>query len=557
MRFQPDSLYYGDCLDVLREWPAGCVDLCYLDPPFNSKSNYNILFGRGQDSGGGNFAQAVAFEDTWTWDDAAQDRVDALELAVAHPAHDVIRGLRIILGECGMLAYLSYMAERLAGVRRVLKPTGSVYLHCDPTASHYLKAVMDAVFGAENFRNEIVWRRTGSHNSAHRFGPIHDVILFYAASPRYTHRPVYTDYLTGHVESYFRKRDERGRYWTNAIHGAGKRGGASGQPWRGYDPTAAGRHWAVPGEMVLAFGIDPKLPQHEKLDALADLGLIDFPSSGLPTYRQYLDASPGQLLQDVWAYQPHTKGALHGTDAGIDEDTRWIPPRDRRERLGYPTQKPLGLMERILRSSSGEGDIVLDPFCGCGTTIAAAHKLKRQFVGIDISHFAIDLVRERRLKDKRVPIYGVPVDLHTASKLAHDSPFEFEKWAVTRVPGMVPNQRQVGDGGIDGRGTLLGGGIVLAQVKGGKAPALGHVRDFRHVLSREDAACGVFATLGPMSAKAKQEAHGAGYLHVGANRYPKAQLWSIADYFQDRLPMLPPLADPYTGKPMQHDILAG
>ena len=213
---------------------------------------------------------------------------------------------------------------------------------------------MDAILGQRNFRNAIVWRRTGSHNSADRFGPIHDTILFHAKSDKYEHRPIYMPYLKGHVETYFKRQDDRGRYWTNSIHGSGTRNGKSGEPWRGYDPTAAGRHWAVPRELVLAFGIDPALPQHEKLDALYALGLIDLPENTgqmLPTYRQYPDRRPGQLLQDIWAFQPYTQGSLHGTQAAIDEDVRWIPPRDKRERTGYPTQKPLGLYERIIKAS--------------------------------------------------------------------------------------------------------------------------------------------------------------------------------------------------------------
>ncbi|MEM8578551.1 MAG: site-specific DNA-methyltransferase [Pseudomonadota bacterium] len=210
------------------------------------------------------------------------------------------------LGKNAMTAYLCMMGVRLTELHRVLKPTGSLYLHCDPTASHYLKVLLDAVFGARNFRNEIVWRRSGAHNHANRFGPIHDIILFFAKSDKYRHRPVFTPYLKGHVDSYFKKTDERGRYWTNSVHGAGTRNGVSGKPWRGYDPTRAGRHWAVPSELVLSLGIDPSLPQHEKLDALADAGAIDFPEQStdksLPTYRQYLEGSPGQLLQDIWAY---------------------------------------------------------------------------------------------------------------------------------------------------------------------------------------------------------------------------------------------------------------
>ena len=248
MKFQPNSLYYGDCLDVMREWPSACVDLVYLDPPFKSDQNYNILFGS---SSGGGGAQMIAFEDTWSWDDAAIERVLQLEKATAHLAHKAIVGLHAMLGDCGMVAYLSYMAERLVEIRRVVKDSGSVYLHCDPSASHYLKALMDAIFGANNFRNEIVWRQHNAHNSSERFGPIHQIILFYAKSSAYEHRKVYTPYTKEYVDSYYRQRDDEGRrYRGSDLHGSGTRGGMSGKPWQGYDPTAYGRHWAVPGKLI-------------------------------------------------------------------------------------------------------------------------------------------------------------------------------------------------------------------------------------------------------------------------------------------------------------------
>lgn len=458
-----------------------------------------------------------------------------------------------MLGDCGMLAYLSYMADRLVEIRRVLKPTGSIYLHCDPTSSHYLKAIMDAVFGVRNFRNEVIWRNHNAHNSSDRFGPIHQTILFYSMSDGYRHRRTHVPYTKGYVDDFYKRKDDNGRrYRSSDLHGSGiRRNGMSGQSWRGYNPTSHGRHWAVPGKLVAELGIDPKLSQHEKLDALHELGFVHLPKTGLPTYRRYLDSGEGVSMQDIWAYQPYTKGALHNSKSCIDEDVKWLDHRSKAERMGYPTQKPLGLLNRIIEASSDNGDVVLDPFCGCGTTVMAARNLNRRFVGIDISHFAIDLVRDWRLMDRSVPVNGVPVDMHTAELMARDNPFEFEKWAVTRVPGMVPNSRQVGDGGIDGRGKLLDGGLVLAQVKGGKF-ALGQFRDFRHVIGRESADCGIFTTLRPVaSPNAKREANAAGHIELGANRYPKVQFWSIADYFQNRLPMLPPLADPYTGKSMQ------
>ena len=290
------------------------------------------------------------------------------------------------------------MAVRLLEMRRVLKNTGSIYLHCDPTAGHYLKSLMGSLVEMGNFRNQIIWHRSGSHNFAKRFGPIHDVILFYSKSDEYEHKSVFTPYLKGHVETFFKRKDENGHYWTNSIHGSGTRQGESGQPWRCFDPTTAGRHWAISRDLVTAVGIDPDLPQHKKLDALYELGLFDLPQDsekGLPTYRQYLDRNPGQLLQDIRAFQPHTKGSLFGTDSGIDEDVRWTPPRDKKERIDYPTQKPLGLLERIIKASSNEGDMVLDPFCGCSKACVAADNLGRQWVGIDLSEKAVELVNMR------------------------------------------------------------------------------------------------------------------------------------------------------------------
>ena len=380
------TIWTGDNLDILRGMNSNSVDLIYLDPPFNSNKDYAAPVG--------SKAAGAAFKDTWELSDldvAWMGLVAEEQPAVA----SLLSTVGMVHGE-GMQSYLTMMAVRLLEMHRILKGTGSIYLHCDPTASHYLKALMDAIFGEDNFCNEVIWRRTGSHNYANRFGPIHDVLLFYSRSGAYKHRPVFTPYLEGHVDSFFKKEDNVGRYWTNSIHGSGTRNGASGQPWRGFDPTPAGRHWAVPRDLVLAFGIDPALPQHEKLDALYELGLIDLPEgSGLPTYRQYLDRSPGQLLQDIWAFQPHTKGTLHGTEEGIDEDVRWIPPRDKKERIGYPTQKPLGLLSRIIRASSDPGDMVLDPFCGCATACVAAERLERQWVGIDLSAKAVELVNLR------------------------------------------------------------------------------------------------------------------------------------------------------------------
>ena len=493
-----NKLYYGDNLAVLRRKIAsGSVDLCYIDPPFNSKRNYFQIY---NNQGGEDRAQAQAFVDTWNWGDEAveglayildverlQGNADGVRWTEQTVA--LIRGLEQVLGRGSLLAYLVHMTLRIVEIHRVLKPTGSFYLHCDPTASHYLKLVLDAVFCGQggDFLNEIIWRRTGSHNSARRFGPTHDVILFYAKSSQYRFNAVFRPYLRGHVEGYFKKSDETGRYWSNSIHGAGKRNGMSGASWRGYDPTSAGRHWAVPSELVLAFGIDPDLPQHDKLDALAGLGLIDFPPAGsgsLPTYRQYIDRSPGMPLSDVWSYQPHTRGVLHNSAEGIDEDVRWLTAQGDKERLGYPTQKPEGLLDRIIRSSSNEGDVVLDAYCGCGTTVAVAQRLGRQWIGIDVTYQSIALILKRfadTYKDKwpeveaAIQLDGVPRDLASAMALANRKDDrtrkEFEKWAVLTYSNNQAriNEKKGADGGIDGVAYFLKdkgeNGKAIFQVK--------------------------------------------------------------------------------------------
>lgn len=493
-----NKLFYGDNLDVLRRKIASeSVDLCYIDPPFNSKRNYFQIY---NNQGSEDRAQAQAFVDTWEWGDEAREGLAyILDVERLQPRAgdtpwteqtvELIRGLEKVLGRGSLLAYLVHMTLRIVEIHRVLKSTGSFYLHCDPTASHYLKLICDAVFVGQggNFLNEIIWRRTGSHNSAKRFGPIHDVILYYVKSGSYRYRARFRPYLKGHVDSYFKKSDERGRYWTNSIHGAGRRNGESGRPWRGYDPTVAGRHWAVPGDLVSAFGIDPDLPQHDKLDALAELDLIDFPPlkpGNLPTYRQYLDSSPGAPLQDIWAYQPHTKGCLHASPEGVDQDVKWIGKQGDRERLGYETQKPEGLLERIICASSDEGDVVLDAYCGCGTTVAVAQRLNRQWIGIDITYQSIALIL-KRLEDRypdewpvietNILLDGVPRDLESAMALAHrkDDKMrkEFEKWAVltfSRNQARI-NEKKGADGGIDGIAYFLKdkdeNGRAIFQVK--------------------------------------------------------------------------------------------
>ena len=525
-----NTLYYGDCLEWLPQFPSESVDLIYLDPPFNSDQNYNLLFGNGkQETNGSQSAQVRAFADTWRWDDVASVRVDRLTRAAAHPAHKAIVGLRTTIGEGGMLAYLSYMGERLAEMPRLLKPTGSIYLHCDPTASHYIKVMMDGIFGHQNFQNDIIWKRTSAHSSAKRCGPVHDTILFYSVSDKFTWNAQYQPHDPAYVASHYGNISEDGRPYTHSdLTASGVRKGSSGQPWRGFDPASKGNHWKF------------TIGNLENLDAEGRIYWSKKKATAWPRYIRYLDEVKGTPLQDVWT-------DIHPLNAMASE------------RLGYPTQKPLALLERIIRASTNPGDLVLDPFCGCGTAVVAAHKLNRQWAGIDISPFAIDLICNQRLSEYKVPTEGYPYDLAGARKLAREHPFKFEKWAVTRVPGIAPNDQQVGDGGIDGVGYLLAKpedttDQVLAQVKGGKYQ-LGQLRDFLGVMEREQAAMGLYTTVEPIrAAGARTEVTHKGFLTLGASQYPRAQLWSIEAYFNNSMPQLPALADPYTGKPVQGSL---
>ena len=548
----PNSLYYGDCLDWMRQWPHESVDLIYLDPPFNSNANYNILFGKGN----GVSAQMRGFTDTWKWNEAAAERVGRIEKASATAVQKPVKAFKALIGECGMLAYLSYMGERLEVMRDLLKPTGSIYLHCDDTAGAYLRVLMDSVFGADCFRNEVIWRRTRGRSDAIRYGRVHDVILFYTRSPDdFTWNTQWLPHDPEYVKRAYRNEDERGHWQSADLTGPGIRYGESGQPWRGVNPTDIGRCWSVPGgaklggmnDWIVQNNIIPGWPDdypsiHQRLDALDAAGLIHWPERGsMPRLKRYYASTKGTACDDIIV----DIGRLEAADP---------------EKLDYPTQKPVALLERIIRASSNEGDLVLDPFCGCGTAIVAAHNLDRQWLGIDISPTAIDIINSLRLRPLGIKAraHGIPQDLAGARRLAADQHFKFEEWAVTRIDGLVPNERQTGDGGIDGRGRMLDradthdSDLVLAQVTGAQGFSLGKFRDFLHVVERENAAAGVYITLDRGgSDTALAEARAKGEIIVGASRYPRVQVWSIADYFDGRIPHLPALADPFTGKPVQ------
>jgi len=507
-----NQLYFGDNLDILRgqRIPAGSVDLIYLDPPFNSNATYNVLFA--EKSGEKSAAQITAFEDTWQWGQEAEGAYHDVVTLGPRKLADLIQALRAFLGQNNMMAYLTMMAVRLVELHRVLKPTGSIYLHCDPTASHYIKLLLDAVFGHKRFLSEIVWKRTSAHSSAKRPGPSHDILFLYSKSANYIWNPIFTAHDSKYIQSHYTQTDSDGRIWQpDNLTAMGTRKGSSGKPWRGFDVAAKGNHWKFTIENL------------EKLDAE---GKIYWPASGgWPRYKRYLDEVKGIFLQDLW------------TD---------IPPinAQAKERLGYPTQKPEGLLERIINLSSNPGDLVLDPFCGCGTALNVAERLKRRWIGIDITHLAITLIK-KRLHDSFGPdlapyeVIGEPADILSAEALALTNRHQFEWWVLGRVEARPAQDKKKGaDSGVDGVIHFNDDNSgkykrVLIQVKSGAVKA-GDIRDLKGVLDREQAAIGAFLTLKPPTKPMREEAAAAGFyepVHFPGRRYPRLQILTIAELF--------------------------
>jgi site-specific DNA-methyltransferase (adenine-specific) len=508
-------LYYGDNLYVLRDHIGDeSVNLIYLDPPFNSSRGYNILF---KDEGGREAeAQVNAFCDSWRWEEAAENTYQEILLG-PHPAvAQMIYAMRQFIGENRMMAYLVMMTVRLVELHRVLVRTGSLYLHCDPTASHYLKIILDTIFGADKFRAEIIWKRTSAHSSANRPGPIHDTILYYVKSSNFVWNKVYQPYSENYIQDTYRNIDLDGRRWKSTdITGAGTRNGETGKVWHGIDVTAKGRHWFVPPA---------------ELDKLEQAGKLYWPFKlgGMPRLKQYLNEMPGLPLQDIW------------------DD---IPPLGAQaaERLGYPTQKPLSLLERIIESSSNPGDVVLDSFSGCGTSITAAEKLKRRWIGIDITHLAITMHKNRLkemfglLPDQDYEVVGEPNDLAGAHQLAQDNRYQFQWWALSLIQGRPVGGETNGkkgkkgaDRGIDGIITFIDDynkklKRVIIQVKSGHVKP-GDVRDLRGVLDREeDAPIGLFITLENPSQEMVKEAVSAGFYYspLWEKNFPRIQILTV------------------------------
>jgi DNA modification methylase len=528
-----NHLYYGDNLTILRDRIANeSVDLIYLDPPFNSNATYNVLF-KSHD-GTAAAAQIQAFDDTWHWNQQTEKLFLSMIGGGCPPrVADALTAMRNLLGTSDMNAYLVMMTARLVELHRVLKPTGSLYLHCDPTASHYLKIMLDAVFGPERFGAEIIWKRTTAHSDSKQGralpGHIHDVLLLYTKTDAWTWNPAFVAYDATYIESHYRFVEEStGRRFRKADLTAAKPGGDTSYEWKGVTPYK-GRFWAYSRENM------------EKFEAE---GRLIYTRTGMPELKRYLDEMPGVSLQDLW------------TD---------IDPINARaaERLGYPTQKPLALLERILAASSNEGDVVLDPFCGCGTTIDAAEKLHRRWIGIDVTYLAVDLIRKRLRHtygdeiETAYQVHGVPADLEGARALFEENPFDFERWAVSLIDAQ-PNEKQVGDRGIDGRVRFHADdkriGQAVVSVKGGATVNPGMVRDLRGTVEREGAELGVLITLSEATRGMVEEADRSGTYtaDLTGQTYPKIQLLTVGQLMGGIKPKMPTAILPYM-KAKPHD----
>lgn len=522
-----NTLYYGDNLRILREYFANeSVDLVYLDPPFNSNRNYNVLFK--DESGQDSEAQLTAFEDTWHWDRAAEAAYDELASNSPQRIALMIGALREFIGTNQLLAYVVMMTIRLIELARVLKPTGSLYLHCDPTASHYLKMVLDTILGVTHFQSEIIWKRSASHGGATRYHNNHDVILYFSKSDAPTWNAPCVPHEQSYLESHYTQVAEDGRrYQLISAHGAGQ--GVPRKFGEKMIEPPPRRHWM----------------SQEHIDQMMAAGKVVFTKTGMPSYKRYLDETEGMPLGTVW----HDIFPVNS---------------QAKERLGYPTQKPVTLLERIIAASSREGDVVLDPFCGCGTTIHAAQKLRRRWLGIDVTHLAI-AIQKYRLKDafgllekQDYQVMGEPEDLQAARQLAQDDRYQFQWWALSLIqaqpiggaPGSKKGKKGA-DRGIDGIITFLDDPKskpkkLLVQVKSGKVKS-GDIRDLAGTIEREKAVMGVFLTLEEPTKDMHKEAVAAGFYHSPNwhKAYPKLQILTIERLLSGATVQMPPTAMTY------------
>ena len=518
-----NTLYYGDNLRIMHaNIEDESVDLIYLDPPFNSRAEYNVLYK--DELGEAPPAQKKAFTDFWHWPEA-EEEYEELQLNAPERIRKLITGLYEIVGPTPMMAYNVMMTSRLIELQKKLRNTGSIYLHCDTTAGHYLRMIMEAIFGAENFRNAITWQRFHFHANAKRWGRIHDELLYYSKSPIAAKRfnPQRKPYKESYLKSHFKKND-KGRYYTYS------------------DASAPGI-----GPPRYFFGKLVEPPKNarwrwsqSKIDELCRKGVIILTEQGRPRVKRFLDKMPGHIIGDVWTDIPLINSMA-------------------KERLGYATQKPLALLERIIKASSNEGDVVFDPFCGCGTTIEAAEKLDRKWIGIDITYHAINLIT-KRLNDAfggecEYNIIGLPEDYPSAQALAKQDSYEFQWWALSlvgaRPAGGVDDKKKGADKGIDGIYPFIDdmdrkSKIAVVSVKSGKTGP-DHIRDLKGTVERENAAMGILITLSPPTEAMRVEASTAGSYEseVFKKRYPKIQIISVKEYFEEGLRVDLPL---HTGR---------
>jgi len=518
------TLYFGDNLNILREHIKDeSVDLIYLDPPFNSKRDYNLLFKTPK--GHVSDAQITAFEDTWHWGDQAEREFAELLHQSNTNIAETMQALRHFLGENDVMAYLTMMANRLVELHRVLKTTGSLYLHCDPTASHYLKIVLDTIFGLQNFRNEIIWkRRTGSSSYVHKsnkFGVCTDSIFFYAKTNESAFHPQYNfeaDMYQEYIDKFFKYVDGKGRrYQIDNLANPAPRPNLMYE-YKGYKPPKNG--WAI---------------SREKMEQWDKEGRLYFPKdkNGRIRRKRFLDELKGKPVQSLW------------------DDIEPIGAQAA-ERLGYPTQKPLALLERIINASSNPGDLVLDPFCGCGTAVHAAQKLGRNWIGIDITHLAISLI-EKRLKDAfpaiTFEVFGTPKDFDGAKNLAERNKYEFQWWACSLVVAQPYKGKKKGaDTGIDGiiyfqddKGEAK---KIIVSVKGGESVTRTMIADLKNTVEREKAEIGLFVTLTPPTKPMIVEATSAGFYESPSHgAFPKIQILSIEGLLSGKeTPLYPDLS---------------
>ena len=517
-----DCLYCGDNLEILRDKIASeTIDLIYLDPPFNSSRTYNLIF---KDESGQSEGQMLAFKDTWNWGESAKQAFEYLTntvqqtrtASVPEALVTLISAIKSGVGTNPMSAYLVEMAVRLLEMHRVLKPTGSLYFHCDPRASHYLKLVLDTIFGHDRCLAEVIWKRTSAHSSAKRPGPVHDVLLVYTKTKKYVWNQQYQPYDPDYIDLFFEMQDADGRRWKRMdLTGAGVRHGATGEPWRGINITAKGRHWAY---------------RPSKLDALEKAKKIHWPekANGMPRLKQYVDEMPGVPLQDVWTdIKP-----IHNLAV---------------ERVGFQTQKPVALLKRIIEASSNPGDVVLDPFCGCGTAVVAARKLKRDCIGIDIAWLAIAVIRSR-VPD--IPVINEPKERRALLELAHseNGGYKVQQWALQKVHaapvggGTVVKKGR--DRGVDGvRFFTENGGFperILYSVKSGKVGPR-DIRELRAVIDRDKAAIGILITLQKPTPDMKQEAVDVGYYasKLFSRKYRRLQIVTTDQLLAGTQPDIP------------------